>query len=158
MAGSLAIAGDDAATAPPPSGPVHQLVLKDLDGNDVPLAKYAGKPMIIEIWATWCGPCRKQRALMTKLAPEFKDKVVFIAASVDQNGAPTVKAYLQGKPVCEQLVELIASPELRALIAKREPANTIPKVVYIDSRGSIKDVSASVQTETWMRAMLKNLR
>lgn len=148
----------DGPKAPESSGPIHAIVVKDLDGNDVSLSKFAGTPMVIEIWATWCGPCVKQRTLMMKLAPEFKDKVVFIGASVDQEGAAKVKQHISTRPSCPELHDFMATPALRQLVATRVKGNTIPKVVYVDSRGNIADAGASVQTEAWMRAMLKNLR
>lgn len=145
------------AAAPGPQN-VHPIALKDLTGKDVPLSTYAGKPMVLEVWATWCGPCRKQRELMLKLAPEFKDKVIFAAASTDDDVAK-VTQFLKGKPGNPALLEFMATPAFMAALRTRDPSNnTIPKVVYINSRGAITDVGTGTQSETWMRAMLKTLR
>ena len=58
---SPAPAPTEAPAAPVKLGPIHKLTVTDLDGNPVSLAKFAGRPMIIEIWETWCGPCRVNR-------------------------------------------------------------------------------------------------
>jgi len=147
------------STTPPAAerGPVHEIVLHDLDGKELPLERYAGKPMVIEVWSTSCGPCLKQRQLMSKLAPEYRDKVVFLGASVDKNSA-IVRGHASKHPVASEMVEAMATKPLLDLIATREKAVTIPKIVYVDSRGRMTDVGTSVQSEAWMRAMLKNLR
>lgn len=137
---------------------IHSITLKDFDGKDVPLSKFAGKPMVIEVWATWCGPCVKQRALLNTLAPEFKDKVVFIGASVDQLGPKKVKEHLAARPVAKEFVDCMSTPELGAAVAVRDRSNTIPKILYVDSKGLIVDVGSSAQDEKWMRAMIKKLR
>ncbi len=143
--------------APPARGPVHEVVLKDLDGKDFPLDRFAGTPMVIEVWSTTCGPCLRQRELMARLAPEYKGKVIFLAASVDKDPA-VVRRHVAGKAHAAELLETMATRPLLELIATREKAPTIPKIVYVDSRGRMTDVGTSVQQEAWMRAMLKNLR
>lgn len=147
-----------APAVPTERGPVHSIVLKDLDGQDLPLDRYAGTPMVIEVWSTTCGPCVKQRELMSRLAPEYRGKVAFIGASVDGGGSRVVRGHLAKHPVSPDLVEAMATPPLIALIATRERLPTIPKIVYVDSRGRMVDIGTSVQSEAWMRAMLKNLK
>jgi thiol-disulfide isomerase/thioredoxin len=68
-------------------------------GTSERLSEYAGKIIVLEFWATWCGPCQpKMATLQTYLGeyPEWKDKVVLIAASVDENQEAPTK-HLQAK-------------------------------------------------------------
>lgn len=58
---------------------------KDLDGNDVKLSDYKGKVIFLNLWATWCPPCRKEMPSMQKLNDKYKKKdFVMLAVSVGE--------------------------------------------------------------------------
>jgi thiol-disulfide isomerase/thioredoxin len=58
--------------------------LKDMDGKDVALSSYAGKPILINLWATWCGPCRIEMPQLIDLHGRFKDRgLVVLGISID---------------------------------------------------------------------------
>ncbi len=137
---------------------MHEAIYKDFDGKAVDLADAAGKPIIMELWATWCGPCRKQRETMHGLSAKHPE-IVFVAASVDQAGAGAVRIYLaeHRSPKGSKVRELMATPELQARIARVNASASIPKVIYINPRGQIVDVSVGIQNAVFMEAMIKNL-
>jgi thiol-disulfide isomerase/thioredoxin len=60
----------------------------DLEGRAVDLARYQGKPVFLNIWATWCGPCRAEMPSIARLAanPKLKD-VAFLCVAVDERAA-----------------------------------------------------------------------
>lgn len=139
---------------------MHASLFTDLDGHPVNLAEHAGKPIVIELWATWCGPCRKQREAVHRIAKDFPD-VVFIAASADEGGAPAVKSFLAKNPTesdpASPIRDLMSTPAFRTQIAKVRSANTVPQTIYVTRRGEIADVALGQQDERFMRAMIKNL-
>ena len=58
--------------------------LPDIDGNIKSLKDYKGKLIYLDIWATWCGPCRIQIPAMKELEKKYGDKgIVFLSVSVD---------------------------------------------------------------------------
>jgi peroxiredoxin len=58
--------------------------LKDMDGKDVSLADLKGKVVLLNFWATWCGPCKIEIPLFVELQEKYRDQgVVFLGLSVD---------------------------------------------------------------------------
>lgn len=153
---SAAVSAESSASAEATAlGPVHELTVTDLDGRTVSLAQFAGRPMIVEIWATWCGPCRRNRQLINDLKKEFPERLVVIGVSVDSK-ASLVTNFLRSNPANEH--EFMATPEFMQLVATRSTSNAIPKTMYVNGRGQIVDVSEGVQGAKWVRAMAKNLK
>lgn len=60
------------------------LVLKDLNGKDIALTSFAGKPLVINFWGTWCGPCRKEFPDFEKVKQKYVSQVNFIMVSDEQ--------------------------------------------------------------------------
>jgi peroxiredoxin len=60
--------------------------LKDLDGKTVRLADYQGKVVLLEFWATWCGPCKQSMPELERLYEAYKDRgFEIIAISMDES-------------------------------------------------------------------------
>lgn len=71
--------------------------LKNLEGQEVSLKQLRGKLVLLNFWATWCGPCRIEKPTLEKLYQEFKDKgLVILAVSIDQGDSlQVVRAYYE---------------------------------------------------------------
>ena len=64
--------------------PKAELNLKDSSGARVSLRDYRGKIVVLNFWATWCGPCNQEMPMIVELQREYASRgVVFIAASLD---------------------------------------------------------------------------
>jgi thiol-disulfide isomerase/thioredoxin len=74
---SGAPAGGPVAAPVLPAG-IMAAGLKTLDGRTIKLSDYAGKVIVVNLWATWCGPCRVEIPHLIELANEYKDRVEFI--------------------------------------------------------------------------------
>lgn len=67
--------------------PVPNLSFKDLAGAKKSLADLRGSVVVVNFWATWCGPCREELPLLTRMNTEYSAKKVrFIEISEDENG------------------------------------------------------------------------
>ncbi|NQV50654.1 MAG: TlpA family protein disulfide reductase [Candidatus Marinimicrobia bacterium] len=64
--------------------------LTDLNGQKVSLSDFKGKVIIVDFWATWCGPCKMEIPSFIKLQEDYKDDVVILGISLDQSGPKAV--------------------------------------------------------------------
>jgi thiol-disulfide isomerase/thioredoxin len=64
--------------------------LTDLNGQEVSLSDFKGKVIIVDFWATWCGPCKMEIPSFIQLQEDYKDDVVILGISLDQGGPKTV--------------------------------------------------------------------
>jgi len=71
--------------------------LANLDGGTVSLADLKGKVVFLNVWATWCGPCREEMPSMETLYEQFKNRkdFVMLAVSQDERGKDAVLPYVQ---------------------------------------------------------------
>ena len=64
--------------------PKADLTLKDASGQKVSLRDYRGKIVVLNFWATWCGPCNDEMPMIVEIEKEYRSRgVVFVAASLD---------------------------------------------------------------------------
>lgn len=66
--------------------------MKDLDGKDVSLASFKGKVMLLNFWATWCGPCKAEIPGFVELQDTYKEDLIVVGYSVDDE-APQARAF-----------------------------------------------------------------
>ncbi len=67
-------------------------VIKDLDGKDVSLSSFKGKVILLNFWATWCGPCKAEIPGFVELQDKYRNDLVVIGYSVDDK-APQARAF-----------------------------------------------------------------
>jgi thiol-disulfide isomerase/thioredoxin len=73
--------------------------LEDLAGKQVDFARFKGRPILLNLWATWCGPCLEEMPSISRLAasPELKDRnVAFVCVSTDES-ADTLRQFMTNK-------------------------------------------------------------
>jgi thiol-disulfide isomerase/thioredoxin len=76
--------------------------IKDLDGKDVKLSAYKGKVILLNFWATWCGPCKAEIPGFVELQDKYKEDLVVIGYSVDDTAdkaRPFMDQYKMNYPV-----------------------------------------------------------
>ncbi len=82
--------------APPSIGDIApDVTSKDVNGNTVKLSDYKGKVVLIEFWATWCGPCRELTPVLNKIYEKYKDKGFVVLALTPEENTNTVKSYIK---------------------------------------------------------------
>lgn len=81
--------------------------MKDVDGNDVKLASYKGKVILLDFWATWCGPCKMEIPWFKEFHQKYQDKG-FTVVGISSDDAieqlrPFVAEYKMNYPVLQGL-------------------------------------------------------
>ena len=70
--------------------------LKDVDGRSVSLADYKGKVVLLNFWATWCGPCKIEIPWFIEFEQKYKDRgFAVLGVAMDEEGWEVVKPYLE---------------------------------------------------------------
>jgi peroxiredoxin len=76
--------------------PAPDFVFPGLDGKTISLADYKGKVVFLNIWATWCPPCRDEMPSIEKLYKELKgEDFEILAVSIDASGAKAVAPFMK---------------------------------------------------------------
>ena len=119
---SYRFAGQKAPTAP----------FADADGQDVTLADFEGKPLLLNIWATWCAPCKAEMPTLDALAKLEKDRMAVIAVSQDLEGRAPVLAFFKETKV-QNLVPYTDADN--AILAAFNNAIALPTTILYDSAG-----------------------
>lgn len=122
--------GEGAASGADVSG----VAIRDADGNRHTLADFKGKVVLVDVWATWCPPCRRSLPEVAELQKAGGDRYVVLPISVDSGGWGGVKPFLAQNP---QLGLTAYLPEGgRALDAFGE-VRSIPTTLVIDRQGRL---------------------
>ncbi len=119
------------------SAPVFSL--PDLKGQKVDLVSFKGQVMIIEFWATWCGPCREEIPLLNEIHRKYRDQGVrVIGISLDRKDPQEVSKFLDSLQV--EYLNLMGDEEVLekySRIANLGPIRGIPATFIIDRKGAI---------------------
>lgn len=111
----------------------------DVNGKEYTLADFRGKYVYIDVWATWCGPCRQEIPYLKKLDEDYKDaQIVFLSLSVDQD-----------KAKWEQMVKEQSMSGVQLHIGQNTSFQEaykiegIPHFILLDKEGKILDMKMS---------------
>lgn len=126
----IARAVDKGQTAP-------EIALKTLSGESVKLSSLKGKVVLVDFWASWCGPCRESMPVLEKLSKSYKDQgFVVLGVNID-NDAEAARKFLKDLPVSFQVV-----CDAQKQVAKAYAPPTMPSSYLIDRQGKIHVVHA----------------
>jgi thiol-disulfide isomerase/thioredoxin len=119
----------------PSSAPLFAATLNDLDDKPVALERYKGKPLVVNFWARWCGPCRAEIPELIKFRAAHKGKIEILGIGIEDKAEPAkefAKAYEMDYPVF--IAKDKGIPLMQTL------GNTkggLPYTLFVDRRGQV---------------------
>jgi len=134
------------------SAPAFQL--SDLRGQTVSLAQFKGKVVILDFWATWCGPCRLSMPLLEKLQMDHPNDLKLLAINLEEP-RDQVRDY-----VARQNIRTTVLLDSEGKVGQIYGSESIPMQVIIDKKGIVRDIKVgfSPRMGEQLRQQLEQLR
>ena len=109
--------------------------LETLDGQQVNLSDYKGKKVLLNFWATWCPPCKKEMPDMEKYSKQAGDDVAILAVNIDPEN--DVQAFIDDNGITFTIP--LDSQSAKRPVNERYKVMAIPTTYFIDSDGIIQN-------------------
>jgi thiol-disulfide isomerase/thioredoxin len=143
-ANEQASAGNNAVAAAAPAAPEAHSVDRSHKGEAMPampfaapggapatLGQFRGHPTLVNLWATWCGPCVKELPTLDALAARDAAKLAVIAVSQDMGGDKQVQPFLKGHGI----KTLVGYTDVKNGLMTAVMAGDLPTTILYDSKG-----------------------
>ena len=125
-------AADSAADAVAPA-PAPAFTLQSTDGQQVSLAQFKGDVVMINFWASWCGPCRQEMPLLDSIYRKYKDMGFELIGVNVEPDAKSANAWLKATPVT---YPVLYDPQSK--VSQLYQVQAMPTTVIIDRTGTVR--------------------
>jgi len=114
--------------------------LKDASGQTVHLSDYRGKVVLLDFWATWCGPCKIEIPWFMEFESQFKDQgFAVLGVSMDEDGWSVIKPYVKDRKMNYRV--LLGDDKVSASYGGLD---ALPTTLLIDRDGDIASVHQGI--------------
>ena len=127
----------------------------DVNGKEVKLSDFKGKPVVLNFWATWCGPCKIELPGFDALNTEYKDKVQFMMINLVDGARETVEG--SKKFVEENGYSFPLFFDVTGEAATAYGTYSIPVTVLVDADGNIVKTRVGTIDESLLRKYIEEL-
>jgi thiol-disulfide isomerase/thioredoxin len=114
--------------------PAPAFKLPDISGQQISLDQYKGKVVLLDFWATWCGPCRMTMPVLESLQKEYPDRLVLLAINL-QEPKGEVQEYIRQHNLKSRVLL-----DEQGTVGGQYGTDAIPMQVLIDKGGIVRDV------------------
>lgn len=123
--------------------------LTTLQGDRIRLSQLSGRPMVVNLWATWCPPCRREMPVLAR-AQQQQGHVTFVFVNQGET-APEVKAYLAGEGL--DLGNVLLDPSSSAM--REAGSQGLPTTLFFDAGGRLLDTHMGELTDATLVRKLR---
>jgi len=122
------------------------------EGSVISLAEFSGRPVVVNVWASWCPPCRREMPLLAEYAAK-EEEIVFVFANSGEN-AETVRAFLKREGI--ELPNVLLDTEGR--LVRRLRVVALPTTIFFDREGKVVARHLGELSRAALEDYLKKLR
>lgn len=130
---------------------------EQVNGEKVALESLRGKYVYIDVWATWCGPCKREIPALGEIEEKYKGKNIhFVSLSVDvEKDKEKWKNFVQENHL--KGIQIIADKDFNSDFIKKFNINSIPRFILIDPKGKIVSANAKRPSDPELQKQLDQL-
>lgn len=153
-----AIIPSDGSSANDNSAAVTQtpdFTVYDMDGNAVKLSDYFGKPIIVNFWATWCGPCKSELPAFNTMYAKYKDDVHFLMVNLTDGSRDTKESVTAFVNDGDYTFPVYFDTTMEA--AYTYSAYSIPMTLLITSDGQLAHTQMGAMSEETLEQYIQTL-
>ena len=133
--------------------PAPDLAGTDLDGKKISTADYAGKVLVVNLWGSWCNPCRKEAPALKKVSDELADQNVQFIGLLTQDDPAAANAFNAKVGITYPSID-DPNGRLQASFADSLPSMAIPTTWVIDANGKVAARAMAELTAPTLRALI----
>jgi thiol-disulfide isomerase/thioredoxin len=152
------VAGDGSIVLLPETDrlPAPDLVGTTLDGGTFRLADHRGEVVVLNVWASWCAPCRAEAPTLAALSSEFEDQGVQFVGLDTRDSDATARSFVERFGI-EYPNVIDSDGRLQLLFGDSLPPQAIPSTIVIDPQGRVAARALGKVSESSLRGMIEPL-
>lgn len=143
--------GLDAMVSKPAPDFALPVVANGDDGARMKLSELRDKVVVLDFWASWCGPCAMQAPILERVARRHESDLVVLGINVDDPPA-LAKRYAEAKGLSYPILA-----DLQGDAQQAYDATTLPTLVIIDRQGNVRHVVRGVMRESALEQAIRSL-
>ena len=110
---------------------VPDVALSSVDGGPAALADYAGEPVVLNFWATWCAPCREEMPSLDRLQAEMGDRLEVVTVATGRNAPEGIRSFFEEEAI--ENLPMLTDPNQE--LSRQMAVLGLPVTVILNAEG-----------------------